>query len=618
MKNVKLLICYHKPDVLLQDEYMTPIHVGRALAKQRMAPDDPKLKWLLENMIGDDTGENISLRNGSYNELTSLYWAWKNYDKIGDPEYIGLMHYRRHFVLREGEVKVFNIDKMDNIQKYFKELNYSPEKLSDMLEGCDFICHLGRVDNIYKHYLDNHRPEDIKLALSFLSSKYQKVAEEYMNQDLGNFCNMFIFSKKIFFDYCEWLFDILQKFEDAVDTSEKRFFISERLTGIYIYNLMKEGYKYKVLPISFVAEPLNIPVAMPLSESNAFLMATTVASALRNIKNGTSYTFYMISNTAVSDKTKANFEKLKNISEKCKFEYIQTDVESQYFPLVLSELIPVNKCLYLTEKMIVTQDLAEFFRTCSVDDYYIAGLPQGKLDVYTEEKSIEVDGTLMLHCGKFRKHKLYDLCKDDIAAGKECREILNRVCYHQIGYYPYWFTTLTTDLNTDSLFPSKEKTRSQYQAEALWRPLVYYRNVKPWIDSQSVYSIFWWDSARFVPSGFEFVKIDANELKAVFAKQQKEINHVNAIIEGKVVLNEPQPEPETAAPSPEPIPLPLVQDEPNEEAQQPYVPNCDANEETISMPKKIKRFYKQYGMKKTIKRVFQKLSGGGEYVDDGK
>ena len=97
--SVKILIAYHKPSVLIKDEVLTPIHLGRALATESSKDGDMSeedYKWMLENMIGDNTGENISHLNRTLNELTSMYWAWKNYDKLGNPDYIGFMHYRRH------------------------------------------------------------------------------------------------------------------------------------------------------------------------------------------------------------------------------------------------------------------------------------------------------------------------------------------------------------------------------------------------------------------------------------------------------------------------------------------------------------------------------------------
>ncbi|WP_298497297.1 DUF4422 domain-containing protein, partial [uncultured Helicobacter sp.] len=97
--NVKILVSYHKPSVLFKDEVLTPIHLGRALSKEAHKDgkvSDEEYEWLCENMIGDDTGENISHLNRYFNEMTGIYWAWKNYDKLGNPEYIGLCHYRRH------------------------------------------------------------------------------------------------------------------------------------------------------------------------------------------------------------------------------------------------------------------------------------------------------------------------------------------------------------------------------------------------------------------------------------------------------------------------------------------------------------------------------------------
>ena len=63
-------------------------------------------------MLGDDTGDNISELNPYLNEMTCLYWLWKHYDEIGNPEYIGLNHYRRitpvkQFINRLSPEKLF-------------------------------------------------------------------------------------------------------------------------------------------------------------------------------------------------------------------------------------------------------------------------------------------------------------------------------------------------------------------------------------------------------------------------------------------------------------------------------------------------------------------------------
>ncbi|MGN0537097.1 MAG: DUF4422 domain-containing protein, partial [Acutalibacteraceae bacterium] len=492
MKNIKLLVCYHKPGILLKDEVMLPIHVGRTIAKRTMSADDPKLQWLLENTIGDDTGDNISELNGSYNELTALYWAWKNYDSIGNPDYIGLMHYRRHFVLNEGEIKVYNYnaDEVQDVNAYLEKLNYSPEKLSNLLDDCEFICHLGKVDNIHRHYLDNHRPEDIRLALSLMEGKYKQAAEAYMRETTGNFCNMFIFPKDIFFDYCEWIFGILKKFMAVVNTEDKRLFISERLTGIYIYNLMQEKHSYKVLPISFIAEPVTVPIALPLSEEKADLIEVVVASALKNMKSDTTYKFYLLSNETISENTKSAFEQLKQISDRCTFTFLQSDIAEQYFPLVLSELIDEEKCLYLTEKMLILKDLSNFYRTCSVDDYYAVGIAKGTADIYSEDKFIRTNAALWLHCGKFRKHKIYDACVEDIHAGQPCDSIFNRVCRHQIGYYPYWFVEIADN--------SKHLDNTAL-SQVRWKPLLYFGTIQPWFDKKNQYAVFWKECVQALP-----------------------------------------------------------------------------------------------------------------------
>ena len=64
---IKILVACHKadPNIRHDDIYM-PIQVGKAL--------HPELDLGFQC---DNTGDNISEKNGSYCELTALYWAWK-------------------------------------------------------------------------------------------------------------------------------------------------------------------------------------------------------------------------------------------------------------------------------------------------------------------------------------------------------------------------------------------------------------------------------------------------------------------------------------------------------------------------------------------------------------
>ena len=80
MKDIKIIVATHKKYQMPTEEIYIPIHVG--------AEGKEKLEY-----VPDNTGENISVKNPYYCELTGLYWAWKNLDA----EYIGLVHYRRYF-----------------------------------------------------------------------------------------------------------------------------------------------------------------------------------------------------------------------------------------------------------------------------------------------------------------------------------------------------------------------------------------------------------------------------------------------------------------------------------------------------------------------------------------
>lgn len=251
LNKIKILVCYHKKDTLFKNEVLTPIHCGRALALERAKTDKNQQKnceWLLKNTIGDDTGDNISLKNQTHCELTALYWAWKNYDALGNPEYIGLVHYRRLLdFLDKYPSKEFaqciNMKDwgLENIRKVVDPIDVVLPKPFDFKKEGKTIC---------EQYADSHNIEDLNTVISIMQEKYpdtnMEVIDEYLNDYKSAMCNMFVMKRELFFEYCSWLFNILESAENRIqiseDTYQKRVFgfLAERMFNMFILQKQSE------------------------------------------------------------------------------------------------------------------------------------------------------------------------------------------------------------------------------------------------------------------------------------------------------------------------------------------------------------------------------------------
>ena len=75
MKNIKIIVATHKKYQMPEDQMYFPVQVGA------------EGKTKIEEYTQDNTGNNISLKNPYFCELTGLYWAWKNLEA----ENIGLV-----------------------------------------------------------------------------------------------------------------------------------------------------------------------------------------------------------------------------------------------------------------------------------------------------------------------------------------------------------------------------------------------------------------------------------------------------------------------------------------------------------------------------------------------
>lgn len=230
MKNIKIIIATHKQYDMPKDSCYLPIHVGKEGKKSI-------------GYIGDNTGENISKKNPYYCELTGMYWAWKNLDS----DYIGLVHYRRHF-------KGKTIEKKSKFESVISGI-----EINDLLKEVNIILPKKRnyyIENLYNHYKNTMYIEPLDYTGEIIKEKYPEYYQGFLNlkkKKSAHMFNMFIMKKECFNAYCEWLFSILEELEKKVDTNiydsfHARFYgrISELLLDIWIE---KNNLKYKEVPV---------------------------------------------------------------------------------------------------------------------------------------------------------------------------------------------------------------------------------------------------------------------------------------------------------------------------------------------------------------------------------
>ena len=461
MSNIKIVMACHRDDIALpKNDLICPIQVGTALAPTRF-----------EGMLHDDEGDNISQKNPSYCELTAQYWAWKNLDA----DYYGLFHYRRYFSFAEKKFPTnyfADVPFEANDEKTLQEIGLTEERMREVIEQYDFILpEQGQfVDKstIREQYNESpqHRPEDLSCALEILQEKYPHMmdaANKYLDGRHGYFCNMFIMKKEIFFDYCEWLFSILEEHEKRRDfsqysPSEYRVsgYLAERLLGVYFTWLKDQGkYRSKELQRPFfedVTQPKLLkpiesrdgkaPVSLVLSANEYYVpyMGTLLESIKEHASADRTYDIVVL-HRDISANSQAVLQRLMAPSN-FSLRFFNTtrlmrEYESKlflrghfrietYFRLLMQDILPnYNKALYLDCDMVVNKDIAELFDVdvngyllAAVQDADTAGLyngfePQKKnyMDNIMKMKdpySYFQAGTILFNLAEFRKHYTVD------------------------------------------------------------------------------------------------------------------------------------------------------------------------------------------------------------------
>ena len=169
----------------------------------------------------DEEAENISRYNNLYSELTVAHWL---YTKAPRAEYLGLCHYRRHFLLTEENKAALSEGRADvflprprltfpNVRIFFTE---QP------------VGHMERLDYETMMLLLGQRNEEMKAFAEKLFSGQAQFPN-----------NMVIARRDIYLDYCRFMFDILFSMQTYYEKRQiarpQRYLgnVGEMLTTLY-------------------------------------------------------------------------------------------------------------------------------------------------------------------------------------------------------------------------------------------------------------------------------------------------------------------------------------------------------------------------------------------------
>lgn len=410
-------------------------------------------------MLGDDTGDNISEKRNSFCELTVQYWAWKNIKA----DYYGFCHYRRYHCFADGEFTLATeeanngcivVDRLsdDVCQTYGLEESVIRELLAEN----DVICH--RPIDLRNHNLKNnyaamkaspkyHIMKDVDEVLRIISKKYPsmyKYARRYFSGQESWLYNCYVMKAEVFEEYAQWLFDVLFELEKTIEDKEYTITqyrapagVAERLWGVYLLYLRDQGkYKIKEVPLIFISDTTKQITLKPIS-SNEITLASNfnnnyvdvfcvfLESVLGHADPDVIYDYIILSDDITPD-NKALIEKMvlahpnfyvrfyaprKHLEGVSLFVNNSVYTKEMYYRTIIPfALSNFKKALVLDVDAICCRDVKELFET-DITNYYAAAVKdvvfQGWLNGYVFDAKDYAKNTLKLK-------KPYDYCNTGV------------------------------------------------------------------------------------------------------------------------------------------------------------------------------------------------------------
>lgn len=400
---IRIFVSTHRDAAFFDSAILQPVQVGAQNASVRFP-----------GMFHDDEGDNISELNSMYCELTTQYWAWKNVDA----EYYGFCHYRRYFDFSSnrhtenayGEIIEEYIDEANqrkyclddaSIEKMVRQYDVITTEIKDLSK---FPGDVGTPRAQY-HAAPRLVDADLDRVIGILKEmhpEYSQDADAFLDGGLSCFCNMFIMRKDIFFDYCAWLFPILERFVAQTDMTlyskealRTPGHLSERLFNIYYQHHVRigSGWKtkqlqcvrfecpervYDLLPPGDSGLMPVVPVVFAADGNYVPMLTATIHSMLANASPDYYYDIVVLERGisgedqrimrqvyAKPGKVSLTFYNVGCIVESYDLATNNAHISIEtYYRFLVQELLPhYDKVLYLDSDLIVQGDVSQLFET---------------------------------------------------------------------------------------------------------------------------------------------------------------------------------------------------------------------------------------------------------------
>jgi len=227
--NICIIVATHKKYEMPTDPIYLPVQTGSTLY--------PDLGYQKDN-----DGDNISHKNPAYNIMCVMYWAWKNIEA----DYVGIVHYRRHFSYKIRVKKTFeNILTGSEAEEILKETDIvlSPKRYYPFFTiKSHYILTKGGYIKIHRRDI-----QVLREVIEELHTDYIPSFDKAMKRCYYHSGSLMIMKKEYYRQFCEFIFstgDEVERrlVEERPDLNRYIASMTELLLDVWI---LKNNYTYK-------------------------------------------------------------------------------------------------------------------------------------------------------------------------------------------------------------------------------------------------------------------------------------------------------------------------------------------------------------------------------------